>query len=96
MSGDSWDTWAKSSNNEKCDINNGLLLCPNHDALFDSGYISFNDDGEIIISEGLTQEDKKCMGVFSDMKIELKEENRRYMEYHRKEVLIKKSNYNLK
>ena len=42
--------WSKSSNSERLDVNNGLLLCPNHDALFDKGLIKFNDDGSIILS----------------------------------------------
>lgn len=31
----------------------GLLLCPNHDKAFDRGYIAFNDNGLIIISDEL-------------------------------------------
>ncbi|MEG0314184.1 MAG: HNH endonuclease signature motif containing protein [Erysipelotrichaceae bacterium] len=38
---------------ETVDYNNGLLLCRNHDYLFDQGYVSFNDDGSIIISSEL-------------------------------------------
>ncbi|MEG0823330.1 MAG: HNH endonuclease signature motif containing protein, partial [Erysipelotrichaceae bacterium] len=38
---------------ETVDYNNGLLLCKNHDYLFDQGYISFNDDGSILISSEL-------------------------------------------
>jgi putative restriction endonuclease len=32
---------------ERLDGNNGLLLCPNADHLFDRGYISFEDDGQL-------------------------------------------------
>lgn len=28
-------TWSHSNNIDRLDIQNGLLLCPNHDALFD-------------------------------------------------------------
>lgn len=45
--------WADSENDEKLDEDNGFLLCPNHDALFDSGYISFDENGTIMISEEL-------------------------------------------
>ena len=44
--------WSISDANEKLDIHNGLLMCPNHDKLFDRGYISFDDTGRILISEG--------------------------------------------
>ena len=45
--------WSISDANEKLDIHNGLLMCPNHDKLFDRGYISFDDTGRILISEKL-------------------------------------------
>ena len=35
---------------EAIDHNNGLLLCRNHDYLFDQGYITFDDHGYIILS----------------------------------------------
>ncbi|MCH5267338.1 MAG: HNH endonuclease, partial [Lachnospiraceae bacterium] len=33
--------WAKSEAKEKLDDDNGFLMCPNHDKLFDKGYITF-------------------------------------------------------
>ena len=49
--------WAVSTAEEKLDADNGFLLCPNHDALFDGGYISFEDDGSILISKRLSAMD---------------------------------------
>ncbi|KEH92842.1 hypothetical protein Z962_11330, partial [Clostridium botulinum C/D str. BKT12695] len=37
--------WSDSNNTERLDFFNGFLLCANHDALFDKGLISFDDDG---------------------------------------------------
>lgn len=42
--------WAKSKPEEKLDVNNGFLMCPNHDRLFDKGWISFDDEGNIVIA----------------------------------------------
>lgn len=36
---------------EPLDQNNGLLLCRNHDYLFDQGFISFEQDGSLLISD---------------------------------------------
>lgn len=47
--------WAESGPKEKLDIDNGFLMCPNHDRVFDKGYIIFDDDGKIIISDRLTE-----------------------------------------
>jgi hypothetical protein len=40
--------WRDSSNKEKLDGNNGLLLSPHVDKLFDRGWISFSDDGHVL------------------------------------------------
>ena len=45
--------WAESDDFEKLDGNNGLLLSPHIDKLFDGGYISFSDDGYILTSTRL-------------------------------------------
>ncbi len=78
--------WSVSSSEEQLDVDNGLLLCPNHDALFDGGYISFDGNGKILISDSLKHIDKVSMNIRSDMKIELNERNEQYMDYHRREI----------
>ena len=42
--------WSESSDHERLDVENGILLSPSYDALFDKHLISFQDDGHIIIS----------------------------------------------
>lgn len=78
--------WAASEPDEKLDPQNGFLLCPNHDALFDGGYITFEDDGQIVISDRLSIMDCTFMNVQSTMKITLSEENKKYLNYHRKKI----------
>lgn len=79
--------WAKSNQAEKVDVNNGLLLCPNHDKLFDRGYISFDNGGHIVISDELSENSAISMNIKNDMQIELSNDNIKYMEYHRNNVL---------
>lgn len=79
--------WAKSNYAEKVDVNNGLLLCPNHDKLFDRGYISFDNGGHIVISDELSENSAISMNIKNDMQIELSNDNIKYMEYHRNNVL---------
>lgn len=81
--------WSQSNSEEKVDVYNGLLLCPNHDKVFDSGLITFNNQGEIIISNELSCNDKIFLNLREDMKIELSEKSAKYMEYHRKNIFIK-------
>lgn len=43
--------WSVSNDKEKLDGNNGLLLSPHIDNLFDKGWISFQNNGDILISK---------------------------------------------
>lgn len=81
--------WAKSDKHEKLDMNNGLLLCPNHDKLFDSGLISFEDDGTIIISDMLDETNRIFMNVDEKMRIKVTADSKGYLKYHREKVLKK-------
>lgn len=76
--------WSKCENHEKTDPNNGLLLLPNYDKLFDKGYISFDENGMMIISKRLDK--PEIFGIRNNMNIKLTEDNKRYMKYHREEV----------
>ena len=80
--------WSKCTAEEKLDIDNGFLFCPNHDKVFDGGLITFDDNGCIIISEALSADDRLFLNVQSDMRISLTENNKKYLSFHR-EVLFK-------
>jgi putative restriction endonuclease len=82
--------WRDSTHAERLDGENGLLLTPTVDHLFDKGFISFEGNGRLIISSvadvaslsrmGIVRNEVLNVGVFS-------EGQRRYLEYHRENVL---------
>ncbi|WP_339189856.1 HNH endonuclease [Paenibacillus sp. FSL P2-0121] len=78
--------WRVSNNQERLDIYNGFLLCPAHDALFDKGYISFEDNGAIIISDALDEIGRILLNVHISMKIEVMEQHAKYLAFHRQGV----------
>lgn len=78
--------WSQSNNQERLDVNNGLLLCPNHDALFDKGYISFDESGSIIISDSLDEATKVFLNINESKNIRMNEGQREYMKWHRENV----------
>ncbi|MEN8175816.1 MAG: HNH endonuclease [Pseudomonadota bacterium] len=80
--------WRDSSNQERPDPFNGLLLQPNLDKVFDLGYITFAVGGDIMISKEL--ENTVLLGVKPDMAIKLGDGHRKYMEYHREVVFGKR------
>ncbi|MBX9997734.1 HNH endonuclease [Priestia aryabhattai] len=76
--------WSQSNHQERLDINNGLLLCPNHDSLFDKGYISFDDNGAILTSSSLDDNEKLFLNINDKLKIKLGYAQQQYMKWHRK------------
>lgn len=81
--------WKDSEPNEKLDVNNGFLLCANHDKLFDSGLISFDDSGKIMISNQVSISDRILLNISENMKITLNEKNRKYLYFHRNTIFKK-------
>lgn len=80
--------WRVSSNEERLDRFNGLLLLPHYDHLFDQGYISFDNGGAVIISAALPESARKEMGITEDLLLEpLYQQHRPYLAYHREHVL---------
>ena len=83
--------WKDSNSYEKLDSDNGLLLCPNHDKLFDKRLISFDDTGRIMISKDISKEDQALLGINDDCRINVNIRQREYLNYHRKKFLFNRS-----
>lgn len=80
--------WSKSSDIEKLSGFNGLLLAPHIDHLFDKGFISFKENGNLIFSTHLDT------AVIDQWKIEkninvgsFRKEQQQFLEYHRDVVM---------
>lgn len=83
-------SWTESTPVEKLDPFNGLLLSPNLDCLFDSGLISFDKDGVIMISSMLKASDSTSLGVSGVMTLRKKNgAHEKYLEYHRNSTFKK-------
>lgn len=80
--------WADCANNEeRLDVFNGLLLAPHLDALFDGGWITFNDDGNLVRSTLLDAAATQLLGVSKDMRLtSISAEHRTYLKYHRQNI----------
>jgi len=85
--------WSKcESGTQRADGNNGLLLCPQADFLFDQGWISFKDQGGLLVAAQFPQEVKTRFGL--DLRArncgDFKAQQREYLEFHRDTVFEKK------
>lgn len=74
--------YSESDNKECIDFENGLLLCRNHDGVFDRGLITFTDEGQILISSNLNEEDIEKLDILEGQ-IELSKKQKEYMQWHR-------------
>lgn len=82
--------WAQSDNEEKLDEENILLLCSMHDALFDKGLISFDDNGKILISSSFSENNQALSNVNEDSSINIvSEKQKEYLKWHRENIFIK-------
>jgi len=75
--------WAKATDHERLDVNNGLLLSPTYDALFDKHLITFDNKGKIILSDQIEQAAYQKIGVTGKEQIlDLSRYNIEYLERH--------------
>lgn len=84
--------WRHATNEERLDGENGLLLTPTFDHLFDRGFITFEDSGELLISPvahrdsllrmGLDPDVSRNVGGFSDGQ-------KQYLDFHRENEFLK-------
>jgi putative restriction endonuclease len=84
--------WRAASNAERLDGENGLLLTPNADHLFDRGFIGFEDNGDLLISPVAHDESLARMGVDPEHRLNVgrfSEGQRRYLNFHRESVLLR-------
>jgi len=82
--------WRFSSNKERLDPYNGLLLLPQYDQLFDKGLISFNEKGVLIRSRAIEQIDPVKLGInVNDRLRVLSKRHHDFLDYHRSEVFVR-------
>lgn len=82
--------WVKSDEHEKIDPKNGLILTPTYDALFDKGFISFHDNGKLIVSPFLSPLNQKRLNINDGKQIDIQRflDSKRlvYLSYHRDNI----------
>ncbi len=83
--------WRDSDNQERLNGENGLLLTPTIDHLFDRGFISFEDSGVLIVSPVAHVPSLNRMGVETNRIVNVgtfTEGQQQFLDYHRESVLL--------
>lgn len=76
--------WRLSNDCERLDVNNGILLSPVYDALFDKHFISFENSGKILLSDQIDFSAYQKIGVTGSEKIKkLSTNNHLFLAHHR-------------
>lgn len=78
--------WSEASDHERLDVDNGILLSPTIDALFDKHLISFEDEGTIVIGGALTKKELDILGVSKDMRLQVSKGMKKYLSRHRENL----------
>jgi hypothetical protein len=83
--------WRDSNHEERLDGENGLLLTPSIDHLFDRGFISFKNNGDLLVSPVAHKTSLERMGVKTQEKVNVgafSSGQSRFLEFHRDAVFL--------
>lgn len=76
--------WSDAFDNERLDVNNGILLSPTYDALFDRHFITFENSGKIVLTDTIEAQAFQKIGVTGKERIRsFSEYNHIYLDRHR-------------
>ena len=78
--------WSQSNDEQRLDVDNGILLSPNIDSLFDKHLISFSNEGFLITSSTISEQDLQRLGLNKEVKIPVNEGMKKYLELHREKL----------
>lgn len=78
--------WKDCTPAERVDPYNGFLLEARYDALFDQGFISFSDDGTLLISPYLSTTDIRILDIPPNFRLPLSPRHLPYLHWHRQHI----------
>lgn len=81
-----------NNDEERYDPKNGITMTPTYHTLFDLGFISFEDDGTLLVSPFLSNKTKNRLNLKDGEKIRLQTGSEKYLRYHRENIYCKMPN----
>jgi hypothetical protein len=84
--------WRDATNDERLDGENGLLLTPSIDHLFDRGFIGFENNGRLIVSPVAHHASLLRMGIDTAGALNVgsfTSGQKRFLDFHRNQVLLR-------
>ena len=84
--------WRDATNEQRINGENGLLLTPSIDHLFDRGFIGFENNGELIVSPVAHRPSLQQMGIETERVVNVggfTEGQKEFLGFHRESILLK-------
>jgi predicted restriction endonuclease len=83
--------WRDGNNEQRLNGENGLLLTPSIDHLFDRGFIGFENNGKLIVSPVAHRPSLQRMGIDTKNVVNVGEftsGQKQFLDFHRNAVLL--------
>lgn len=87
--------WKDSTDMERLNPYNGILLCRNHAALFDAGLIAFTGGGSIRLASRIEEQDYALYNLEKSAKISVSPEHAPFFRWHKRNIFIEPRNVRL-
>lgn len=83
--------WSVSNNQERIDVENGFLLSPLYDKMFDLGLITFTNDGQIKLSSTIKQNNRITMDIDTEKihSLGISTRLKANLDYHRDVIFLR-------
>lgn len=76
--------WSISSDRERLDPHNGLMLAAHIDALFDRGLVSFKSNGDMLVSARISSKERKRLKIPTSLRYKLTTVQTAFLAHHRR------------
>lgn len=80
--------YAVCNKREMYDKYNGFTMTPTIHKLFDLGYLTFNENGDMVLSDFLRNYDRRCLNLDRKVRVILREEHKGYLKWHNDNIFI--------
>lgn len=80
--------WKDSTDEERLDPHNGILLCANHGALFTAGLIAFTGGGQLHIASRIPEDQHATYGLRKTTKVPVTPEHAPYFRWHKRNIYV--------
>ncbi len=84
-------SYSMCNSKEQYDEFNGFSMTPTIHTLFDLGYLTFNSDGQMVLSDFFRNMDRRCLHLDGVVRVTIYPESQKYLEWHNANIFKRTS-----